>query len=141
MLPSSPPRAPFDVVMASTLFTSMLDSTHRQRVADVAWRLVKPGGAALLYDFSGNQPWNRRVRKLPLREVRALFPRASRRVQRITLAPPIARHVPYGCIGSCIVVFGSGRASCAGWEDLPCSRIDRSICHAVNQYTFRAIMK
>ena len=91
--------------MASTLFTSMLDSTHRQRVADVAWRLVKPGGAALLYDFSGNQPWNRRVRKLTLREVRALFPRASRRVQRITLAPPIARHVPlwlYRFLNRCV---------------------------------------
>src|SRR5215813_11437351 len=60
---------PFDVVMASTLFTSILDSAHRQRVADVAWRLVKPGGGVLLYDFSRNNPWNPRVRKLTLREV------------------------------------------------------------------------
>jgi len=83
----------FDVVLASTLFTSILNDSHRRRVAETAWRLVKPGGGVLLHDFSWNNPWNPRVRKLTLAEVRSLFPEASYRVRRITLAPPIARHV------------------------------------------------
>jgi hypothetical protein len=36
------------------------------------WRLTAPGGGVLLYDFTWNNPWNRAVRKLMLRDVRAV---------------------------------------------------------------------
>ena len=83
----------FDVVLAATVFTSILDDAHRQRVADKMWQLVSPGGGVLLYDFTWNNPWNVGVRKLTLRDVRRLFPLAAMRYRRVTLAPPLARRV------------------------------------------------
>jgi SAM-dependent methyltransferase len=86
---------PFDVVVASTVFTSV-PVAHRPHVAATMWRLVKPGGGVLLYDFTWNNPRNPHVRKLTRREIRALFPEAVIRWQRVTLAPPLSRHVPLG---------------------------------------------
>lgn len=82
-----------DVVFASTVFSSLLDNTFQQHLADTMWRWVKSGGGVLLYDFTVDNPRNRDVRGVPLRRVRALFPEGQVHAQRITLAPPIARRV------------------------------------------------
>jgi Methyltransferase domain len=86
--------APFDVVYAATVFTSILSDEHRRAVAAGLWRLTKAGGGVLLYDFAWNNPRNPDVRKLTLLEIRALFPAGEIRSARLTLAPPIARHIP-----------------------------------------------
>lgn len=85
---------PYDVVVAATLFTSILDDGHRQRIADTMWHLTAVGGGVLLYDFTWDNPLNPHVRKLTVPQIRALFPKADLHVQRVTLAPPIARHTP-----------------------------------------------
>src|SRR5262245_60090963 len=36
--------APHDIVVASTVFTSVLADEHRQRIAQAMWRLTNPGG-------------------------------------------------------------------------------------------------
>jgi hypothetical protein len=82
-----------DVVFVSTVFSSLLDDTFQQRLADRMWRWVKPGGGVLWYDFTVNNPRNRDVRGVPLKRVHGLFPHARMYAQRITLAPPIARAV------------------------------------------------
>ena len=81
----------FDVVFASTVFTSILDATLRCRVASTMWRLVRRGGAVLWYDFAFDNPRNSDVRGVKAAEIRTLFPKGSPRIRRITLAPPIAR--------------------------------------------------
>lgn len=88
-----PQDASVDIVLQSTVFSSLLDEAFRQRLADAMWAAVKPGGGVLWYDFTVNNPRNPDVRGVPLRRVRELFPRGELQARRITLAPPIARAV------------------------------------------------
>ena len=90
-LEAQPAPGTFDVVMLFTVFTSLLDEDYRRRLAAHAWRLVKPGGGALWYDFCFDNPRNPDVRGIGVREILALFPEGTMRVRRITLAPPLAR--------------------------------------------------
>jgi SAM-dependent methyltransferase len=83
--------AAFDVVMLFTVFTSLLDAACRESLARHVWRLVKPAGGVLWYDFCFDNPWNRDVAGIPVRAIRALFPDGAVRCRRITLAPPLAR--------------------------------------------------
>ena len=86
------PRS-FDLVVASTVFSSILDDSFQQRLAAAMWRWVRPGGAVLWYDFTLDNPRNTDVRAVPLRRLRELFPAARIDARRVTLAPPIGRHV------------------------------------------------
>ena len=88
-----PPGGPFDVVMHSTVFTSILDDAFQRRLADRMWELTRSGGGVLWYDFAFDNPRNRDVRGVPLSRVRELFPHAAGplRSWRLTLAPPIGR--------------------------------------------------
>jgi SAM-dependent methyltransferase len=83
----------FDVVLQSTVFSSILDGPFRRTLAERMWRLVKPGGGVLSYDFVYDNPRNADVRGVTVREIRALFPGGTLSHQRLTLAPPIARLV------------------------------------------------
>ncbi|MEP7308718.1 MAG: methyltransferase domain-containing protein [Acidobacteriota bacterium] len=82
-----------DIVFQSTVFTSLLDDDYQQRLADTMWRWLRPGGGILWYDFTMNNPRNPDVRGVPVARIRQLFPDGKMRVQRLTLAPPIARAV------------------------------------------------
>lgn len=82
-----------DIVMQSTVFSSLLDDAFQAQLAQAMWRWVAPGGGVLWYDFTMNNPRNPDVRGVPLQRVRALFPQAQVTARRITLAPPIARLV------------------------------------------------
>ncbi len=82
-----------DLVLQSTVFSSLLDDSFQQQLANAMWRWLKPGGAVLWYDFSVNNPRNADVRGVPLARVRALFPQAHVQHRRVTLAPPLARAV------------------------------------------------
>ena len=82
-----------DIVLQSTVFSSLLDDAFQQRLADRMWHWVKPGGGVLWYDFTVDNPRNPDVRGVPLARLRALFPHAQVQAQRITLAPPLARAV------------------------------------------------
>lgn len=83
----------FDIVLQSTVFSSLLDDAFQQRLADCMWRWAKPGGGVLWYDFIYDNPSNADVRGVPLRRIRELFPRGRIDARRVTLAPPIARSV------------------------------------------------
>jgi SAM-dependent methyltransferase len=88
-----PPSASVDIVLQSTVFSSLLDDAFQQLLADAMWAAVKPGGGVLWYDFTVDNPRNPDVRGVPLARVRALFPQARVQARRITLAPPISRAV------------------------------------------------
>jgi SAM-dependent methyltransferase len=85
---------PVDVVYVGVVFSSILSVSERRRVAAGIWRLVKPGGGVLWYDFTWNNPWNRDVRGVPMQEVARLFPAARMTSRRVTLAPPLSRRTP-----------------------------------------------
>lgn len=84
-------RASRDIVLQSTVFSSLLDDAFQQQLAERMWSWVAPGGGVLWYDFTVDNPRNRDVRGVPLRRVKALFPRARVWHCRLTLAPPLAR--------------------------------------------------
>lgn len=87
------PSGSFDVVMQSTVFTSLLDQAFQKRLADRMWDLVRPGGGVLWFDFIYDNPRNPDVRGVPLSRVRELFPEGVAVHRRLGLAPPIARRV------------------------------------------------
>jgi hypothetical protein len=70
------PAGSQDLVLQSTVFSSLLDDAFQQRLAEAMWRWLKPGGAVLWYDFTVDNPRNPDVRGVPLARVRALFPQA-----------------------------------------------------------------
>jgi ubiquinone/menaquinone biosynthesis C-methylase UbiE len=86
----------FDIVLQSTVFTSILDPNVKKRIATEMMRVVKPEGLILWYDYHVNNPWNKDVRGIKRREIYQLFPSCRIDLERITLIPPLARAVaPY----------------------------------------------
>ena len=83
--------AAFDVVLQSTVFTSILDDAVRARVAGEMRRVLRPGGLILWYDFAVNNPRNPDVRGVARADVRRLFPGCRIALRRTTLAPPLTR--------------------------------------------------
>jgi SAM-dependent methyltransferase len=84
----------FDVVIQSTLFTSLLDPATRVRAAREMTRALRPAGFILWLDFRYDSPSNRQVRGVPKREIeRVLFPGATARFFTTMLVPPLARLV------------------------------------------------
>jgi ubiquinone/menaquinone biosynthesis C-methylase UbiE len=81
----------FKLVVASTVFTSILNDTVRRMVAQEIVRVLAPGGALLWYDFAFNNPKNAQVRGVGRKELRNLFPQLQAEIRSVTLAPPLAR--------------------------------------------------
>lgn len=83
----------FDVVSQFTVFSSILDTALRCRIADEMVRVVrKPNGFILWYDFWVN-PTNPQTCGINAREIRRLFPGCQLLLTRVTLAPPITRRL------------------------------------------------
>jgi SAM-dependent methyltransferase len=85
------PPASLDLVLQSTVFSSLLEADFRLQLASRMWHWLKPGGAVIWYDFTVNNPRNADVQGMPRAELRRLFPAASIDARRVTLAPPLAR--------------------------------------------------
>jgi ubiquinone/menaquinone biosynthesis C-methylase UbiE len=83
----------FHLVIASTVFTSILDPKVRRVMAEEIHRVLMPNGALLWYDFAVNNPKNPHVRRVGRRELKQLFPQLRGGVKSVTLAPPLARLV------------------------------------------------
>ena len=88
------PDESFDVVCQHTVFTSILDPRLRIQIAAEMQRVLKDGGAILWYDFIYDNPRNPDVRGIGRKEIQDLFPELEINLQKITLAPPIARKIP-----------------------------------------------
>ncbi len=80
-----------DLVLVSTVYSSVLDDAFQQRLADATWRWLKPGGAVIVYDFRVDNPRNADVRGVPAGRLRSLYPEADIDIASLTLAPPLAR--------------------------------------------------
>jgi len=85
--------ASFEIVMAFTVFSSILDGTMAANAAREIVRVLKPGGGLLWYDFRYDSPGNANVRGVSARRVRELFPQLEGRLQTVTVIPPLVRRL------------------------------------------------
>jgi len=79
----------FDLVVQSTVFSSILDQATRQRAAAEMLRVLKRGGCILW------NPNNPDVRGMKKNEIEVLFPNCEITIRRVTLAPPLTRRLGY----------------------------------------------
>ena len=85
------PHKTFDLVLQSTVFTSILDFEMKRQIACEMLRVLKEDGLILWYDYHANNPRNPDVRGVKKREIHQLFHGHRIILRRITLAPPLAR--------------------------------------------------
>lgn len=83
----------FDVALAFTVFSSVLDSVLKSEMAAEILRVIRPGGLVLWHDFHVNNPRNADVRGVTRKEIATLFPGCRVALDPITLAPPLSRLV------------------------------------------------
>ncbi len=83
----------FDLVLQSTVLTSIFEENIKMQIAHEMLRVLRPGGMIMWYDFTVNNPWNPDVRGIPRREIVRLFPGCRFEFERLTLAPPIGRQI------------------------------------------------
>jgi SAM-dependent methyltransferase len=87
----------FDVVVQSTVFSSILSNDAQAAVAHSMIRALAPGGGVLWFDLRWSNPSNRDVRKVGAKRIRTLFGSdAIVESHSMLLAPPIARMVARG---------------------------------------------
>ena len=93
------PDSKFDLVLQSTLFTSILSPGMKRQIALEILRVLKTGGMILWYDAAVDNPRNTDIRGIDSKEIAELFPHCRIELSRITLAPPLARLIaPYSRI-------------------------------------------
>jgi ubiquinone/menaquinone biosynthesis C-methylase UbiE len=94
------PDESFDVVVQSTVFTSVMDADVKRQMAAEMRRVLKSDGLILWYDFRVDNPWNPDVRGVERNEIHKLFPGCDVTLRRVTLLPPLARRLaPYSWMG------------------------------------------
>jgi ubiquinone/menaquinone biosynthesis C-methylase UbiE len=90
------PDDTFNIVLQSTVFTSVLDHDMKRQMASEMIRVVKGNGLILWYDYHVNNPWNSDVHGVKKQEIHRLFPGCQIELRRITPAPPLVRLlIPY----------------------------------------------
>jgi ubiquinone/menaquinone biosynthesis C-methylase UbiE len=85
----------FDVVLAYTLFSSVLSDRTARGISDEVDRVLKPGGLVVIYDFRVRRPTSRGTRAVRLHQIVSWFPAYSMRAQQVTVFPPLARHLAF----------------------------------------------
>lgn len=88
-LPAGPP---FEIVSASTVFSSLL-APEREGLASEMWRQVRPGGWVLLFDMRFDNPRNPDVRKVEPSAAKSWWRGEREYFRTLCLPPPIARLV------------------------------------------------
>ena len=85
------PAGSADLIAAHTVFSSILDQEVRQQLAADMWRVLRPGGWALVFDFRYNNPKNPHVRRVTRVELDGFWPGEHQQFRTLLLAPPISR--------------------------------------------------
>jgi ubiquinone/menaquinone biosynthesis C-methylase UbiE len=84
----------FDIILALTVFSSILDNALAKRVADELLRVLsKQGGVILWYDMRYPNPLNPNLRAMTRSRIRGLFPDVSAELKSLTLLPPAAERL------------------------------------------------
>jgi ubiquinone/menaquinone biosynthesis C-methylase UbiE len=83
----------FHIVVAFTVFSSILDPALRKQVAREIQRVLARPGLLLWYDMRWPNPGNPHIRPVSQAELAELFPGAVIEVRPHTLMPPLARRL------------------------------------------------
>ncbi len=86
-------EASFDLVILSTVVSSILDPRVRSLVCREARRVLHHRGALVWYDLRRDNPKNPAVRRVSAAELEELFPGCRIHLRAVTLAPPILRRI------------------------------------------------
>ena len=81
----------FNIVIQFTVFTSILDSGMKEKIASEILRVLRADGTMIWYDYYLNNPGNPDVKGVGKKEILELFPDCEVFLKRVTLAPPITR--------------------------------------------------
>jgi len=87
------PDATYDLIVCSTLFSSIRNDDNATRIATKLRRLLRRDGAIVWYDIRYPNPWNRSVRATGRSRIRRLFPDLSPRLKSMTLIPQVSRRL------------------------------------------------
>jgi ubiquinone/menaquinone biosynthesis C-methylase UbiE len=87
------PDASFDLITLFVVFSSILSWQMTQRLAREVARLVRPGGAILIYEFRVPSLANRNTRAVRRAEFRRLLPDFDLHARSLTVIPPLARRL------------------------------------------------
>jgi ubiquinone/menaquinone biosynthesis C-methylase UbiE len=87
------PEKFFDVVLVSTLFSSILNRNLAESIARELMRVARPGGTVIVYDVRLPNLTNPNTRSVSQRSLRRLFPNTSLSTESLTLLPPLARRL------------------------------------------------
>lgn len=85
--------ASVDVVVASTLFSSLPSPDLEGAIAREISRVLVPGGWLVWYDLRYDNPTNRAVHGLSRSRLAQLFPGWAGEIRSITVLPPLARRL------------------------------------------------
>ncbi len=83
--------ASVDLAVAFTLLSSIPAKELRSAVLREVSRVVRPGGALLIYDIRVPSPGNRHLRRVSVNEIREAFPGWNVSSRSLTVLPPLAR--------------------------------------------------
>jgi hypothetical protein len=75
------------MIVQSTVFSSILDSDMKRKVASEMVRVLKPDGLIIWYDCFVSNPRNKDVKGITKNEIHQLFPGCQIDLRRVTLAP------------------------------------------------------
>lgn len=81
----------FDIVLAFTLYSSILDKNIRKQISKEIVRVLNKGGVLLYYDIRYNNPFNRNVYKMTASDIDYLFPSMKKTLMPLTVSPPLIR--------------------------------------------------
>jgi len=82
----------YDLILVSTVFTSILDDEYKKILAEKILSLLNEKGMIIFYDFIFNNPMNRDVKGIKIKEVKKLFNQAGKiKIKKVTIAPPVGR--------------------------------------------------
>lgn len=81
----------FDLILACTVFSSILDANLARGVAREMTRVARDRAVILCYDMRYPNPWNPHVRAIRPPDLQDLFPGSRTRLSSLTLLPPLAR--------------------------------------------------
>jgi SAM-dependent methyltransferase len=87
------PRHSFDLVLAFTVFSSILDKAMAHNVAENVRDLLSPGGAVVWYDLRYPNPWNQNIKGMTISLIRDLFPSFQLDLEATTLIPQLSRRL------------------------------------------------
>ena len=79
----------FDVIIFSTVLSSILDINFRCACIKYAYDLLNEGGIVLLYDFVYDNPKNKDVKGISLKPLIGALPWKVFKFNSVTLAPPL----------------------------------------------------